>query len=315
MYNKRVVIAIGGNSLTPTDHKNWIGSQFRNTRTSIESLIGLVRKNYSLAITHGNGPQVGIALRRVEQTRDRMPDIPLGILVADTEGSMGYMIEQSLQNKLNENGISKPVTTVLTQVVVNKNDPALLDPTKYIGNFYSEKEAKELAAANGWIVKKDSDRGWRRVVGSPKPSDIVNKKIIKQLLDQDSIVIAAGGGGIPVCLDEKGMLEGVDAVIDKDMASALLGNLVGADELYIMTAVNKVALNFGGPDQKDLDHITMKEADKYLNEGHFPYGSMGPKIKSAIVFLKNGGKRVIITAIDRLADAIEGKDGTSITKN
>lgn len=312
MFNKRVVIAIGGNSLTPTDNSNWIGSQFKNTRTSIESLIPLVEKGYSVAITHGNGPQVGIALRRVEETRDKLPEIPLGVLVADTEGSMGYMIEQSLQNKLFDKGLKIPVTTILTQVLVDKNDPALTNPTKYIGSFYTEEEAKKLASANGWIVKQDADRGWRRVVGSPKPIDIVNKNIIKQLLDQKNIVIAAGGGGIPVYLDEKRHFEGIDAVIDKDMASALLGNLIGADELYIMTAVNKVSLNFKKPDQKDLDVITMSDADKYLNEGHFPYGSMGPKMKSAIMFLKNGGKRVIITAIDKLVDAIDGKDGTSI---
>ena len=225
------------------------------------------------------------------------------------------MIEQSLQNKLKDKGLKTPVATVLTQVIVDKNDPALLDPTKYIGSFYTEEEAKKLAAENGWVVKKDADRGWRRVVGSPKPKDIVNKEIIKQLLDMKNIVIAAGGGGIPVYLDEKNHLEGIDAVIDKDMASALLGNLIGADELYIMTAVNKVALNFGTPEQKDLDVMTMSEADKYLNEGHFPYGSMGPKMKSAIMFLRNGGKRVIITAIDKLADAIEGKEGTSIIQD
>jgi len=315
MYNKRVVIAIGGNSLTPTDNSNWIGSQFKNTRTSIESLIPLVEKGYSVAITHGNGPQVGIALRRVEETRDKLPEVPLGVLVADTEGSMGYMIEQSLQNKLFDKGLKIPVATILTQVLVDKNDPALTNPTKYIGSFYTEEEAKKLAAANGWVVKQDADRGWRRVVGSPKPIDIVNKNIIKQLLDQKNIVIAAGGGGIPVYLDEKRHFEGIDTVIDKDMASALLGNLIGADELYIMTAVNKVSLNFKKPDQKDLDVITMSEADKYLNEGHFPYGSMGPKMKSAIMFLKNGGKRVIITAIDKLVDAIDGKDGTSIIQD
>ncbi len=315
MYNKRVVIAIGGNSLTPTDKTNWIGSQFKNTRTSIESLIPLIEQGYSVAITHGNGPQVGVALKRVEETRNSLPEIPLGVLVADTEGSMGYMIEQSLQNKLIDKGLNIPVATVLTQVVVDKNDPALKDPTKYIGSFYSEEEAKKLAAENNWIVKQDADRGWRRVVGSPKPIDIVNKNIISQLMDMKNIVIAGGGGGIPVYIDEKRHYEGVDAVIDKDMASALLANLIGADELYIMTAVNKVSLNFKKPDQKDLDRITMSEADKYLNEGHFPYGSMGPKMKSAIVFLRNGGKRVIITAIDKLMDAIDGKDGTSIVQD
>lgn len=313
MYNKRVVIAIGGNSLTPTDNTNWVASQYKNTRTSIDSIITLIEKGYSVVISHGNGPQVGVALRRVEETRDILPEIPLGVLVAETEGSMGYMIEQSLQNKLFDKGIRTPVTTILTQVLVDKDDPALLDPTKYIGSFYTEEEANELARTNGWKVKKDADRGYRRVVGSPKPLAIINKPTLRSLVDSGIIVIAGGGGGIPVYLDEDKHFNGLDAVIDKDRASALIGNVIDADELYILTAVEKVCLNFGTPEQVEIDEMTADEADKYLNEGHFPYGSMGPKMKSAIEFLKGGGKRVIITAIDKLVEAVEGKNGTSIT--
>jgi carbamate kinase len=202
MYNKKVVIAIGGNSLTPTDKTNWMESQFKNTRTSIDSIVTLIEKGYSVVVSHGNGPQVGVALRRVEETRDILPAIPLGILVAETEGSMGYMIEQSLQNKLFDKGIKIPVTTILTQVLVDKNDPALLDPTKYIGSFYTEEEANELARTNGWTIKKDADRGYRRVVGSPIPLSIINRPTLRSLVDSGIIVIAGGGGGIPVYLDE-----------------------------------------------------------------------------------------------------------------
>lgn len=312
MYNKRVVIAIGGNSLTPTDDTNWVGSQFENTRKSVKSIMPLIEEDYSMVITHGNGPQVGIALRRVEETRGKLPEVPLGVLVAMTEGSIGYMIEQQLQNALKSNNVNKDVVTLLTQAVVDKDDPKLKDPTKYVGKFYTEEEARKLEKEFGWVVKKDSNRGWRRVVGSPKPKEIVNDNTISMLLDAGKIVIAAGGGCIPVYVDEKGHYEGVDAVIDKDMASAVLANKIGADELYILTAVEKVALNFGTPEQKDLDVITVDDCIKYLHEGHFPYGSMGPKIKSAIQFLQNGGKRVIITSIDKLAESIEGKNGTSI---
>ncbi len=311
-FNKKVVIAIGGNSISSTDDKNWMHSQFKNTRTSIESIIPLIERDYSIVISHGNGPQVGIALRRVEETNEFLPDVPLGVLVADTEGSIGYMIEQSLQNALISGKLNIPVTTLITQVVVDKNDPAMKDPTKYIGKFYTEEEAQTLSEEFGWKVKRDSDRGFRRVVGSPKPLDIPNSKQINSLLEAGNIVIAAGGGGVPVYINELGQYDGIDAVIDKDRASAKLGNLLKADELFILTAVDKVSINFGEPNQTDLDEITVDEAIKYLNEGHFPYGSMGPKVKSAIEFLQGGGKRVIITAIDKLIDAIEGNEGTKI---
>lgn len=313
-YNKRAIIAIGGNSLTPTDLNDWVGSQFKNTRTSVESIIPLLKSGYSITVTHGNGPQVGVALRRVEMTAKELPSIPLGVLVAETEGSIGYMIEQSLQNALKKADLDYDVVTIASQVIVDKNDPKLKDPTKFVGSFFSKEEADRLEKENGWIIKKDSDRGYRRVVGSPKPIDIVNKKIIASLLNENVIVIAAGGGGIPVYLEENGCYNGLDAVIDKDFASAKLANMVDADELFIMTAVDKVAINFGKPNQENLSNLTLEEAKKHLNDGQFPAGSMGPKMRAAIDFLENGGKRVIITAIDKLASALEGKDGTSITK-
>jgi len=312
MYNKRAVIALGGNAISPGDSGNWIASQFSNTRNCVESIIRVIKKGYNVAITHGNGPQVGIALRRVEVAANEAPTSPLGVLVADTEGSIGYMIEQSMQNALYKHGLKNDVVTILSQVLVDKNDPALTNPTKYIGKFYTEEAAKELAAKENWTVKQDSDRGWRRVVGSPEPKDIINKETIKTLVENNKIVIACGGGGIPVYLDEKLHYEGVDAVIDKDKASACLGAEIGADELFILTAVDKVAINFKKPDQKEFSVMTLAEAKKYLAEGQFPAGSMGPKIESAIMFLENGGKRVIITDIDKLADAIDGKEGTSI---
>lgn len=314
MYNKKAVIAIGGNSLTPTDSSNWIASQFANTRASMDAIVDLVEKEYDIVITHGNGPQVGVALRRVELSQPELPEIPLGILVADTEGSIGYMIEQSLQNKLLDRKVEKQVATLLSQVVVDKDDPKLKDPTKYVGNFYTEEQAKKHAEENGWIVKKDADRGWRRVVGSPKPVDIANKEVIGQLVKSGVIVIAGGGGGIPVYLDENNHYEGVDAVIDKDFASAKIANLIEADELFILTAVEKVAINFGTPEQENLNELTVNEAQKLYDDGQFPAGSMGPKILAAIDFINNGGKRVIITSIDKMVEAIEGKNGTSIIK-
>ncbi|MBN1970026.1 MAG: carbamate kinase [Candidatus Delongbacteria bacterium] len=312
MYNKKVVIAIGGNSLTPSDDTNWISSQFKNTRTSIESIIPLIKAGYDMVITHGNGPQVGIALRRVDETKHFMPEIPLGVLVADTQGSIGYMIEQSLINSLKNHGIDKEVATLVTQVIVDQNDPKLQNPTKFVGKFYTEDEAKKLEEEYGWIIKKDSNRGYRRVVGSPKPISVQNFKVIETLMNNGNLVIATGGGGVPAYVDEKGNLEGVDAVIDKDFASAKVANQIGADELYILTAVDKVAINFGTPDQKNLDIVTADEIEKYLHEGQFPAGSMGPKVEAAIEFIRNGGKRVIITAIDKLMASIEGNDGTSI---
>ncbi|MBD3383179.1 MAG: carbamate kinase [candidate division Zixibacteria bacterium] len=308
------VIALGGNAITKKGVPDTIANQFANTRQSLSGIIPLIRNGYNIAITHGNGPQVGNAVLRVELARDKAPILPLGICVADTEGGMGYMIEQSLQNRLRQEKIKRDVVTFVTQVVVDKNDPSMKDPSKYIGQFYEYNEARKFARERDWSIKKDADRGWRRVVPSPIPLDIPSARHIKTLVSKGVIVIAAGGGGIPVFVDDDGNYDGVDAVIDKDRASALLAKLIDAELLLILTGVDNVALNYGKLDQVLLGEVKYDEMKQYLTEGHFPPGSMGPKVEAALGFLDIGGKKVIITSIEKAVEAVEGKAGTTITK-
>ena len=308
------VIALGGNAITKKGVPDTIANQFANTRQSLSGIIPLIRNGYNIAITHGNGPQVGNAVLRVELARDKAPILPLGICVADTEGGMGYMIEQSLQNRLRQEKIKRDVVTFVTQVVVDKNDPSMKDPSKYIGQFYEYNEARKFARERDWSIKKDADRGWRRVVPSPIPLDIPSARQIKTLVSKGVIVIAAGGGGIPVFVDDDGNYDGVDAVIDKDRASALLAKLIDAELLLILTGVDNVALNYGKLDQVLLGEVKYDEMKQYLTEGHFPPGSMGPKVEAALGFLDIGGKKVIITSIEKAVEAVEGKAGTTITK-
>ena len=312
MGSKTVVIAFGGNAITRESEEGNIYEQFANTRRSISGIISLIEKGYNIAITHGNGPQVGNMLIRMEESRHLVPPVPLGVIVADLEGGMGYMIGQSLQNKLMKMNINRSVVTVLTQVIVDKDDPSIKNPTKFVGPFYLEEDVNTFVKERGWIVKKDSIRGYRRVVSSPEPKEIVEKEIIKSLVKSGVIVIAAGGGGIPVYIEKDGTLEGVNGVIDKDRAAAILAGNIEADELIILTSVNYVALNYGEKNQVNLERITIKEAKKYLNEGHFPPGSMGPKIEAAISFLKDGGKKVIITSVEKAKKALEDRAGTII---
>ncbi|MBM3324396.1 MAG: carbamate kinase [Calditrichaeota bacterium] len=309
---RTAVVALGGNAISMPGVPDTIANQFSHTREALRGVIELVRRDYRLVITHGNGPQVGNALLRVELARGKAPILPLGIIVADTEGGMGYMIEQCLQNVLLKAGLKRDVVSIVTQVVVDKDDPNLKNPTKFIGQFYTREEAKQLAAESGSQVKADGNRGWRRVVGSPIPLEIINRAAIKQLISSGTIVIAAGGGGVPVYREADGWYEGVDAVVDKDRASAVLARDVGAEELLILTATDKVALNFGKPNQRDLDRITMPEAKAFMTEGHFPPGSMGPKIEAAVTFLESGGERVVICALENLPLALDGKAGTLI---
>jgi carbamate kinase len=243
-----------------------------------------------------------------------LPDRPLGVIVADTEGGMGYMIEQSLQNRLHQENIDKEVVTVLSQVVVDPDDPQMENPSKPVGPFYDKQEAKKHREKKDWEIIEDSGRGYRRVVPSPIPQTIVEKKTIKNLVNSGTVVVAAGGGGIPVYYDKNGNLEGIDAVIDKDFASAVLALEIGAKILVISTGVEKVALNFGKENEKFLDEMTVRECEKYLEEGHFPPGSMGPKIKAAIKFLENGGEKVFITLPEKIEDALNRKTGTLIKK-
>ena len=312
--NKRAVLALGGNAIIQAGQKGTISEQFKNTRDSLGGVVELINQGYQLAITHGNGPQVGNMLIQQNAGIDKgIAPLPLGVLNAATEGTMGYMIEQSLQNALHKNKIHKDVITIASQVVVDKNDPSVLNPTKPVGPFYTKEQADMLKKEFGWTMVEDAGRGYRQVVPSPIPLDIVPFKVIKNLVENDNIVIACGGGGIPVYIDTDGTYEGVDAVIDKDFASALLANKIGADFLVILTGVDKVAVNYGKPDQKDIDKMSITEAQKYFDEGQFPKGSMGPKIQAAIKFIQNGGGQVLITSIEKIVDAFAGKTGTIIT--
>lgn len=311
---KIAVVALGGNAITREFEEGNIYQQFANTRRSLLGVLKLIKKDYNIVITHGNGPQVGNYLIRVEESRNLVPPIPLGVIVADLMGGMGYMIEQSLQNKLIRNKISRRVITLVTQVIVDKDDPSILNPTKFVGPFYKKEQVESLEKDRGWMIKYDEGRGYRRVVPSPIPLAIVEKETIKQLSSQGTIVIAAGGGGSPVYVQEDGTYEGMDAVIDKDRAAAILARNIGADELYILTAVEKVSLNYKKPNQVDLEKLTIAEAKKYLAQGQFPSGSMGPKIESAIEFIETGGRVCCITSTERMSDALEGRTGTRIVR-
>ncbi len=311
--SKTIVVALGGNAISQQFEEGNIHQQFANTRKSLFGVVELIALGYRVLITHGNGPQVGNALLRVEESRHVAPVLPLGVIVADTQGGMGYMVEQCLQNKLRDRGIQREIVTIITQVLVDPDDPSIKKPSKFVGPFYSEERVPELSKRPGWLLKEDPGRGWRRVVPSPAPQEIVAKNLIRILLQHDIIIIAAGGGGIPVYIDPKnGWYEGIDAVIDKDLASAVLARDVGAEELMILTAVEKVALHYQKSNQSFLDNITVQQARQFLSEGHFPPGSMGPKIQGAINFLESGGKRVIITSIEKAKDAVRGKAGTII---
>ena len=306
------VVALGGNAISRKGEDDTIANQFRHTRESLAAIIPLVKRGYNLAITHGNGPQVGNAILRVELARGKAPVLPLGVCVADTEGGMGYMIAQSLQNRLMSEHIDRAVTAILTQVIVDRNDPDLANPSKFIGQFYSQEDAQRFSAERGWQAKPDGDRGWRRVVGSPTPKGIVEGPVIRAMVAGGTIVIAAGGGGIPVYIEPDGAYEGLDVVVDKDRASAVLGREIGAQTLIILTAVENVAINYGKPDQRILSKLTVSEARQYYAGKHFPPGSMGPKIEAAITFLEFGGEKVIITSIEKAAEALDGQAGTAI---
>jgi len=308
------VVALGGNAISPKNEIDTIENQFRNTRKSLRVIQHLIENGLKLAITHGNGPQVGNALLRVELTDEKTPVLPLGICVADTEGGMGYMIEQSLQNLLKQMQIDRDVVTIISQVLVDKNDSAIHNPTKFVGQHYNDEQIQKRIVQYNWQVKKDANKGWRRVVPSPKPISIINHRSIKKLVDARSIVIAAGGGGIPVYMDQDGKLEGLDAVIDKDLVSAILAKNIHADIFFILTDVDYVYLNFGKPNQTALEQISMNKMAGFLREDHFQAGSMLPKIQAALDFLQNGGKTAIITSLKNMANNPDKLVGTIIQK-
>ncbi|MFP3958598.1 MAG: carbamate kinase [Spirochaetaceae bacterium] len=310
---KLAVIALGGNAIIRKGEKGTIHEQFANTRRSMEPVVELLKEGHNFILTHGNGPQVGNIMLQVERAKDEVPETPLGVADAMTCGSMGYMIEQCLQNIMLRKGVWRNVVTVPAQVLVNKSDPAMDNPTKPIGPFYTEEEASRLRDERGWVVRKDANRGFRRYVASPYPIDIIEKDAISLLLKQHYILITGGGGGIPVCYEEDGTIEGVDCVIDKDLASMKIALAVGARTLIIITGVPRVTINFGRPDEQSLSRMTLAQARHYYQEGHFPPGSMGPKMLAAIEFVQaNPKNRVIITDVENLAAAIHGDEGTRI---
>lgn len=310
--SKTAILAIGGNSLIKDDAHKSVKDQYAAVEETATHIVGLLKKGYRLVITHGNGPQVGFILRRSELARHELHEVPLDSCGADTQGAIGYQIQQAMYNVM-RNWDKRPlVATVVTQVLVDRNDKAFEKPTKPIGSFMTEEEAKMRMEKDGWRCVEDAGRGWRRVVASPIPKKIMELDAIKALLEANMVVVAVGGGGIPVIEKEDGTLVGAEAVIDKDLASSLLARELKADFLIISTAVDKVYLNYRKPNQIPLDKITLEEAKRYLAEGHFAPGSMKPKIEAIIQFLEAGGKYAIITDPEHLVDAIDGKAGTWI---
>ena len=306
------MIAMGGNSLSPKRETGSVEQQFSLTRKTMDGISHFINRNYNICITHGNGPQVGNELLRMELTNNSVPRLPLGICVASTQGSIGYMIQQTLQNKLRDMDIDREIVTLVSQVIVNKKDYAFSNPEKFIGPRYSETESKTLSEDFGWIIKKQEDGVWRRVVPSPMPEYIMHGKSIKALVDRGTIVIASGGGGIPVFNDDFGHLEGLDAVIDKDYVAAKLGRIIRAKELWIITDVNHVSRSFNTDLEERIEFLTTNEAQTLYDKDYFQKGSIGPKIRAAIHFLKYHGERVIITSIACIPDALNGHAGTEI---
>ena len=309
---KNAVIALGGNALLRKGEPKTFEYQAKNVQITVEKLIEIFKSGYNVVMTHGNGPQVGIEVLRNLCLQEKFPPFPLDALNANTEGWIGYIMARSLRNSFRKHNIKREVVAIVTQVVVDENDPGFQNPSKPVGDFMSEEEARELAKKYGWEVREDAGRGWRRVVPSPIPRKTIEAPIIKKLYEEGTVVIASGGGGVPV-VEKNGMLEGVQAVIDKDRASALLALEIGASMLVILTQVPYAYINFGKPDQKELKEVSLSEIKKYYKEGHFAAGSMGPKIEAAITFLENGGEVVIITSIERAREALERKAGTIIT--
>ena len=309
---KTIVIAIGGNSLIKDETHRGVADQYAAVVETVNHIADLIARGFQVVVTHGNGPQVGFILLRSEHSRGLLHEVPLDSIGADTQGAIGYQIQQAAHNEFRRRGMKKSATTIVTQALVDRNDPAFQKPTKPIGQFYKKQEADDRMRVEKWTMVEDAGRGWRRVVASPKPMRMIEADAIKQLVGDGYLVIAAGGGGIPVVEDEQGNLTGAAAVIDKDLGSAVLAKEIAADMLVISTAVEKVYLNFGKPDQKALDRLTVAEARQYMKEGHFKPGSMLPKIMACIQFLENGGSEALITCPEALPAALEGKTGTRI---
>jgi carbamate kinase len=312
MKRKTALIAFGGNALLPDNDHGREEDQMANAREAAELMVHVVKKGYELIIVHGNGPQVGNLLIQMESVADRIPPYSLDVADAMTEGSMAYMLEKSLINELRRQSLDKEVASIVSQVVVDKDDPAFQHPTKPVGPFYTEERARGLIAEKNWTMIEDAGRGWRKVVPSPKPIDVVPKWIIRDLVQAGRIVIAAGGGGIPVIINSRGLFEGVEAVIDKDYAASLLAREVKVDLFVILTAIERVFLDYGKPTQREAPVLTVDEARRHLADGQFPPGSMGPKIRAAVEYIEAGGREVLITTAGHLRAALINRSGTKI---
>ncbi len=314
MSGRRIIIALGGNAIIPVGASGTYYDQYQVTKGTMRQVAGLAEEGWQIVVTHGNGPVVGNIVLRNDAGYEKygIAPMPLFVCGADSQGGLGYMIQQNLQNAMLLQGLDTPVATVVTQVLVDRDDPAFANPTKPIGPFYTREQALELAERFGWTVVEDANRGWRRVVPSPRPRRVVELEVIRRMIEAGVVVIACGGGGVPVVTCEEDRLEGIDAVIDKDRASALLAGMIGADVLMIITQVDRVYRAFGRPEQEALPELTASEAAELLAAGEFPPGSMGPKIESAVEFLRGGGSEVLITDPEHLAAACRGEAGTRI---
>ena len=309
---KLAILAVGGNSLILDESHKSVEDQYAAIEETCRHIAGLVKSGYRVVVTHGNGPQVGFILRRSELAAGELHQVPLDSCGADTQGAIGYQVQRAMYNEMKDWPRPPVVATVVTQVLVDRNDPSFKKPSKPIGSFMDEKTASEHRQKDHWDIVEDAGRGFRRVVASPKPVRIIELEAIRRLLENDIVVVAVGGGGIPVIEDEKGRLQGAAAVIDKDLATSLLARDLKADLLIISTAIEKVCLNYRKPDQKDIDRMTLAEAKRYLAEGHFAPGSMKPKVEAIVEFLESGGKQALITDPSHLVAALEGKSGTWI---
>jgi carbamate kinase len=309
---KLAILAVGGNSLILDESHKSVEDQYAAVEETCRHIAGLVKSGYRVVVTHGNGPQVGFILRRSELAAHELHQVPLDSCGADTQGAIGYQVQRAMYNEMKDWPQPPVVATVVTQVLVDRNDPSFKKPSKPIGSFMDEKTANEHRQKDHWDIVEDAGRGFRRVVASPKPVRIIELEAIRRLLENDIVVVAVGGGGIPVIEDEQGRLQGAAAVIDKDFATSMLARDLKADLLIISTAIEKVCLNFRKPDQKDIDRMTLAEAKKYVAEGHFAPGSMKPKVEAIIEFLESGGKQALITDPQHLVAALEGKSGTWI---
>ncbi|TET22797.1 MAG: carbamate kinase [Candidatus Aminicenantes bacterium] len=312
MERKIALIAFGGNAILPKDQRGLQSEQMKNAQKAAHLMIHVVKKGYDLIIVHGNGPQVGNLLLQMEESINKIPPFSLEVCDAMTEGSMGFMLEKAIINELRKNSLDKEVATLITQVVVDREDPAFENPSKPVGPFYSKYRAQMLIRQKKWTMIEDAGRGYRKVVPSPRPIDIVPKRVIRDLIHSGKIVIVAGGGGIPVIINARGLFQGVEAVIDKDYAASLIAREVKANLFIILTDVNRVYLNYGTPDETPITTMTVEEAQEYLSQGQFPAGSMGPKIKAAIEYIQSNGKEVLITSASHLKASLINRSGTKI---